>query len=192
MVKGLKVSMRSGWAPLVCSAQSRAEGKPRGSLQLLTGSRGAALISALWWQQWDPREWHGGESGEGQLGVRERSSPEDGGHGTGFPGQWAWPQVPEFKECLDSVLRHKVWSLGGPVRSQELDSMISSRCGSLHTQDILWFYDSVPWFFELPAGFSFFWCHSLHSSIDYMIDANMHCFCQHLYSAMNIPAVQSQ
>jgi len=37
-------------------------------------------------------------------GLGNSSSPEGGGHGTGCPVQWAWPQVPEFKECLDSAL----------------------------------------------------------------------------------------
>ena len=34
------------------------------------------------------------------------------------------PELPEFKEHLDTSLRHRVWFLGGPVWSQELDSMI--------------------------------------------------------------------
>ena len=34
------------------------------------------------------------------------------------------PKLPEFKEHLDSALRHRVWVLEGPVGTQELDSMI--------------------------------------------------------------------
>ena len=40
---------------------------------------------------------------------------QDCGHG---------PKLPEFKEHLDSALRHRVWFLCGTVQSQELDSMI--------------------------------------------------------------------
>lgn len=29
------------------------------------------LISALWWQRWDPRGWHGVVPGEGQAGCKE-------------------------------------------------------------------------------------------------------------------------
>ena len=34
------------------------------------------------------------------------------------------PSLTEFKKHLDNALRHRVWFLGGPVWSQELDSMI--------------------------------------------------------------------
>jgi len=66
-------------------------------------------------------------SGEGQWRSGTGSAPEGGGHGTGCPGQWAWPRVPEFREFtedLDSAFRHGVGILGGPVWSQELDSVI--------------------------------------------------------------------
>ena len=44
----------------------------------------------------------------------------------------------EFKECLDTAVRHRVWILGGAVWSQELDSVI------LTSPFQLWiFYDSV-------------------------------------------------
>ena len=32
--------------------------------------------------------------------------------------------LPEFKKRLDNALRHRVWFLGDPVWSQELDLMI--------------------------------------------------------------------
>ena len=38
--------------------------------------------------------------------------------------QWAWPQVLEFKGCLDIALRQRVWILGGAVWSQELDLVV--------------------------------------------------------------------
>jgi len=34
------------------------------------------------------------------------------------------PELLEFKELLDSTLRHRVWILGGSVWSQGLDSRI--------------------------------------------------------------------
>ena len=34
------------------------------------------------------------------------------------------PDLPELKKHLDNMLRCRVWVLGGPVWSQELDSMI--------------------------------------------------------------------
>ena len=51
---------------------------------------------------------------EGQLRVRERFRTR---------GQWAGPQVPAYREHLDSTLRHRVRILGGPVWNQELDSI---------------------------------------------------------------------
>jgi len=60
----------------------------------------------------------------GSWGLGTGAAPQGGGHGTGCPGLWARPPVPEFKECLDSALRHRVWILGGPVWSQELNWMI--------------------------------------------------------------------
>lgn len=55
---------------------------------------------------------------------KKGSAPEGGGHGTGCPGQRAWPQVLEFKEHLDTALRQRVWIRGGAVWGQELDLMI--------------------------------------------------------------------
>ena len=53
-----------------------------------------------------------GGQGKGTVGM-ERAA-EGSGHG---------PEIREFKERLDTTLRHRVWILGGPVWSQELDSM---------------------------------------------------------------------
>jgi len=47
-----------------------------------------------------------------------------------WKGSWTLEQPPqalslsEFRRHLDNALRHRVWFLGGPVRSQEMDSMI--------------------------------------------------------------------
>ena len=46
-------------------------------------------------------------------------------------------QLPEFKECLDSALRCRVWILGGAVRGQEVDSVFLMRPFQLGI-----FYDS--------------------------------------------------
>lgn len=43
-----------------------------GGLQLLAGSGGTALNSALWWQQQDPRKQHGAASGKGGEGDQMR------------------------------------------------------------------------------------------------------------------------
>lgn len=34
------------------------------------------------------------------------------------------PKLSELKELLISATRHRIWILGGAVRSQELDSMV--------------------------------------------------------------------
>ena len=36
--------------------------------------------------------------GRGSWELGTGSAPEGGGHGTGFPVQWARPRVPEFRE----------------------------------------------------------------------------------------------
>ena len=63
--------------------------------------------------------------GRVSLGIREGGSHE------GFQILEQAPQgsshstkLPEFKEHLDSALRHRVCILGGPVWSEELESMI--------------------------------------------------------------------
>jgi len=56
-------------------------------------------------------------------GLGGDSSPEDGGHGTGCPGQRSWSQVPWFKKHLGNAFRHMVWFLSGAVWSPELESV---------------------------------------------------------------------
>jgi len=53
--------------------------------------------------------------GRGSWGLGTGAAPQGGGHGTGCPGQWARPRVPECKECLDTALRDRVWILDGAV-----------------------------------------------------------------------------
>jgi len=48
------------------------------------------------------------------------SSPESGEHGTGSGHS---PELLEFKEHLDSALKHRILVLGSPVWSQELRTM---------------------------------------------------------------------
>jgi len=69
--------------------------------------------------------------GRGSWELGTGGAPEGGGHGTGCPGQWARPQEPEYKECLDSTLRHRGWILGGLC---EAGVGLSDLCGSLPTQ----------------------------------------------------------
>lgn len=57
--------------------------------------------------------------------------------------RWCSQRISEFKKRLDNSFRHMVWFSGGPVWTQELDSMIQLDCGSLPTQHNLWLYDSL-------------------------------------------------
>jgi len=43
--------------------------------------------------------------GRGSWGLGTGAAPQGGGHGTGCPGLWARPPVPEFMVCLDTALR---------------------------------------------------------------------------------------
>lgn len=65
--------------------------RPHGCLQLLT--RGGEMSSALWWQQLDPREWHGVVSGESQVWVRERFWTR---------GVWACNRLPRARCTIPS------------------------------------------------------------------------------------------
>lgn len=55
---------------------------------LTEGSGGEVPCSSLWWQQQDPREWHGGWRLGKVYSLRGWS-----GTGTGFWGQWSWSQA---------------------------------------------------------------------------------------------------
>ena len=59
---------------------------------------------------------------KGHAGCKEEAlQTEGGGHGTApSPGQWAWPQA---VRAQDNAKTQRVWVFGGPVWSQELDSM---------------------------------------------------------------------
>jgi len=48
--------------------------------------------------------------GWGNWKLGTGAAPEGGGHGTGCPGLWEQPPVPEFKGHLDSVLRRRGFS----------------------------------------------------------------------------------
>lgn len=116
------VKGKCGWALPECQRllgvlcpEQRSWGEAWWRLQLLTGSGGAALSSALC--DSDRARGNGMElcQGRGSWGLGTGAAPQGGGHG---------PRLPEFKECLDTALRHRVWILGGPVLSQGLDSAI--------------------------------------------------------------------
>ena len=62
--------------------------------------------------------------GRVRWGLGTGSALEDSKYGTGRPGQWAQPQVLEFRECLDNTLSHRVWIVAGAVWSQGLDAVI--------------------------------------------------------------------
>jgi len=84
----------------VRSAQSRvAEGRPHGSMQLLTVSGGTALSSALCGT--DRARGNGMElcQGRGSCGSGKGSSPESGGHGTACPGKFRsiWTVLSRFE-----------------------------------------------------------------------------------------------
>jgi len=48
-------------------------------------------------------------------GVEEKVLPQRAVGMAQLPGQQAQPRGPEFKESLDTALRHKVWISDGPV-----------------------------------------------------------------------------
>ena len=120
MVKGLEGSVW-GVAEDPWLVQPRAEELRRGLMAAAAPHREwrAALSSALCDSN---RAWGNGmELCQGEdWGVKRL---ECDSHGTGCPGQCAQPELAEFKECQDNVLRDRVWILGGPVYSQMLDSL---------------------------------------------------------------------
>jgi len=84
------------------SAQSSADGaRPHGGLQLLT-----AQSSALCDSNGPERMAWSCTTG----GLRKGSAPEGSGHGTGCPGQWAWPHC-QSSEHGDSALSHRGWAV---------------------------------------------------------------------------------
>jgi len=76
------------------------------------------------------REWSGTEQ-----------APQSSGQG---------PKLMEFKKHLNNALRHRVWTLGGPVWSQELDWMILMGPFQLGI-----FYDSVKRRLKIPQACAF-------------------------------------
>jgi len=114
------------------SAEQRSWGEASWQLQLLAGSGGAALSSALCAS--DRARGNGMElcQGRGSWGLGTGSAPEGSRYGTGYPGQG-----------LRSVWTvFSFWILGGPVWSQKSYSVVL--CGSS-----LEFYESTPMSFWL-------------------------------------------
>jgi len=83
-----------------------AEGRPHGDLNLTRRKeRGSAELS-LWWQWQGLREWHRGVPGQGQVGDYEKvhhQGMEQAAQGSGHS-----PELLEFKEHLNTILRHRV------------------------------------------------------------------------------------
>ena len=69
--------------------------------------------------------------GRGSWGLGTGAAPEGGGHGTGFPGQWARPRVLEFGQCFQTQGLNFGW---GCV---ELGVGFNDPRGSRPAQDIL-------------------------------------------------------
>ena len=109
----------SSWGLWVCSAQSRGGwGEASGQLQLLTGSGGLLLISALWWQQQNPREWYG----IGWLGTV-----------TASPGQWSWHWHSRSIWTSLSCIQSDFWVVLCGARSWNLWSLwVPSNLGVLN------------------------------------------------------------
>lgn len=101
------------------------------------GSGGAALISGgIDRTQRNSMELHQQWI---MLGIKKRFFIERGWSDTGrdSPGQWPWPQACQTSRSVWTSLRNMVRTLGGPVRSQELNSTILSISGYCM---ILWFH----------------------------------------------------
>ena len=106
----------------VCEEQLRslgvlsrgAEGSPHGGCSSSQGAEGSAELCSVCQRQ-GLREWHGAVSGEGQLRVRDRVCTRGWWIWNGLPRAEGTAQVPEFKQYLDTALRHWIWILGGSV-----------------------------------------------------------------------------
>jgi len=156
--------MRNDWGPLVCSAKSRgvwgeASWQPTAPHD---GNRGTVLITALWWQQQDPRGQHGTASGKVWSRVLGKGSSQGSG--------WALEHSPQgngddtkrtrrvaLKKSLDKTLRNMVWILGDSLWNQELDSVIHMRDFQLRI-----LYDSVILFMTVTKTIPMH-SHNLHS-----------------------------
>jgi len=74
-------------------------------------------------------------SGEQQVGLGKGSAPEGGGHRTAPQGSGHGPELLEFKECLESALRCRVWILEWSFVEPGVG--LNRPCGFLLTQDVL-------------------------------------------------------
>ena len=100
-----------------------AEEKPDGGCSPSRGERrGSAELCSVWQRQ---GRGNGMElcQGRGSWGLGTGSAPDDGGHGTGCPGQWAQSWAASV-HCLYNALRQRVCFLNGHMWGQMLDSLI--------------------------------------------------------------------
>ena len=126
--------MRSGSGQVVCSAQSRgAEERPDG------GHSSSQWVEGQLWALLGRNSNRTQGNGIGLYqervgwGLGKGSSPEGGGHGTGYPGQWAQHQDSPH---LDNALKHGLnfgWSYVEP-------GVGFNDCSNSGHSTILWIY----------------------------------------------------
>lgn len=106
-------------------------------------SRSAAAVQSISWQ---PTALHWGQRGQQWALWQQQGQREQHGAGAGAVRESFAPErgtkLPEFKRCLDSALRPRVWILGGPGWSWEVDS---KPCESFRTWGAL-ILDSIFFF----------------------------------------------
>jgi len=123
MVKGVegKVYEEHLWSLDLLSPEQGSWGEPSWQLQLLTGSGGAALSSAMCNSDRARGSCvRGGAAvGLGMVLHQKVVGMEQAAQGSGDSLKLA-----QFNKHLDNALRERVWILGGAVRSQGLDSTI--------------------------------------------------------------------
>ena len=106
-VEGLKSKMYEV-LEFVQHRAGQAEGRPHGGCSSSQGVEGSAVLCSLVTATGpEGTAWRCVRGGLGG-GLGKESAAEGGGHGTGCPGQWHSPKLPEFSEHLDNALRHRV------------------------------------------------------------------------------------
>jgi len=112
------------------------EGRPDGGCSSSQGAEGQrwALLSVT---ATGPEGTAWSCQGRGSGGSGTGAAPEGGGLGTGCPGLWARPPVPEFMEHLDTAFGHWVWFWADLCGARSWDQWSLQ---SLPAWDIPWFW----------------------------------------------------